>query len=192
MKRERELFVELVASDRVEGAALYFFAEREAAKVPACPPTRQPRQIEHGGIIGAGTMGGGIAMNFANAGIPVTLLETEQEALERGLGVIRTTTSTRAARGGMTAEDVDKRMALITGVAGLDDARGRRPRHRGGVRGPWRQEGVFTQLDEVAKPGAVLASNTSYLDVNEIAAATKRPEDVIGMHFFSPANVMKL
>jgi 3-hydroxyacyl-CoA dehydrogenase len=176
MKRERELFTELLTSQESAAQRYYFFAEREAAKVLDVPADTPQRPIKSAGIIGAGTMGGGIAMNFANAGIPVTLLEVKQEALDRGLKTIRTNYENTAKRGGMKAEDVEKRMALITPTLSYDGLK----------------EAVFKQLDEVAKPGAILATNTSGLDVNQIAQYTKRPGDVIGMHFFSPANVMKL
>ena len=175
MKRERELFVELLTSPESAAQRYYFFAEREAAKVLDVPADTPQREIKTAGIIGAGTMGGGIAMNFANAGIPVTIVEVKQEALDRGLKTIRTNYENTAKRGGMKAEDVDKRMALITPTLSLRRPQGRRRHHRGGVRDHGSQEGVFTQLDAVAKPGAILATNTSGLNVNEIANYTKRP-----------------
>jgi 3-hydroxyacyl-CoA dehydrogenase len=175
MKRERELF-----------------AEREAAKVLDVPADTPQREIKTAGIVGAGTMGGGIAMNFANAGIPVTLLEVKQEALDRGLKTIRTNYENTAKRGGMKAEDVDKRMALITPTLSYDGLKDADVIIEAVFETMEVKEGVFKQLDAVAKPGAVLATNTSGLNVNQIAQYTKRPGDVIGMHFFSPANVMKL
>ena len=192
MKRERELFVELLTSSESAAQRYYFFAEREAAKVLDVPADTPQREIKTAGIIGAGTMGGGIAMNFANAGIPVTLLEVKQEALDRGLKTIRTNYENTAKRGGMKAEDVDKRMALITPTLSYDDLKDADVIIEAVFETMEVKEGVFSKLDEVAKPGAVLATNTSGLNVNQIANYTKRPGDVIGMHFFSPANVMKL
>ncbi|MBV8166997.1 MAG: enoyl-CoA hydratase/isomerase family protein [Alphaproteobacteria bacterium] len=192
MKRERELFVELLTSSESAAQRYYFFAEREAAKVKDVPADTPQREIKTAGIIGAGTMGGGIAMNFANAGIPVTLLEVKQEALDRGLKTIRTNYENTAKRGGMKAEDVDKRMALIKPTLSYDDLKDADVVIEAVFETMEVKEGVFKQLDQVAKPGAILATNTSGLNVNQIANYTKRPSDVIGMHFFSPANVMKL
>ncbi len=192
LKRERELFVELLTSSESAAQRYYFFAEREAAKVKDVPSDTPQREIKTAGIIGAGTMGGGIAMNFANAGIPVTLLEVKQEALDRGLKTIRTNYENTAKRGGMKAEDVDKRMALITPTLTYDDLKDADVVIEAVFETMEVKEGVFKQLDAVAKPGAILATNTSGLNVNQIANYTKRPGDVIGMHFFSPANVMKL
>jgi 3-hydroxyacyl-CoA dehydrogenase len=192
LKRERELFLELLTSPESAAQRYYFFAEREAAKVLDVPSDTPQREIKSAGIVGAGTMGGGIAMNFANAGIPVTLLEVKQEALDRGLKTIRTNYENTAKRGGMKAEDVDKRMALIKPTLSYDDLKGADVIIEAVFETMEVKEGVFKKLDEVAKPGAVLATNTSGLDVNQIATYTKRPGDVIGMHFFSPANVMKL
>ncbi len=192
MKRERELFVELLNSQESAAQRYYFFAEREAAKVLDVPADTPQREIKTAGIIGAGTMGGGIAMNFANAGIPVTLLEVKQEALDRGLKTIRTNYENTAKRGGMKAEDVDKRMALIKPTLSYDDLKDADVIIEAVFETMEVKEGVFKKLDEVAKPGAILATNTSGLDVNQIANYTRRPGDVIGMHFFSPANVMKL
>ena len=192
IKRERELFVELLTSQESAAQRYYFFAEREAAKVLDVPADTPQREIKKAGIVGAGTMGGGIAMNFANAGIPVTLLEVKQDALDRGLKTIRTNYENTAKRGGMKAEDVDKRMALIKPTLTYDDLKDADVIIEAVFETMEVKEGVFKKLDEVAKPGAVLATNTSGLDVNQIATYTKRPGDVIGMHFFSPANVMKL
>ena len=192
MKRERELFVELLTSSESAAQRYYFFAEREAAKVKDVPSDTPQREIRTGGIIGAGTMGGGIAMNFANAGVPVTILETSQEALDRGLKTIRTNYENTAKRGGMKAEDVDKRMALITPTLDYNALKDADLVIEAVFETMEVKEAVFKKLDEVAKPGAILATNTSGLDVNQIASYTKRPGDVIGMHFFSPANVMKL
>ena len=192
MKRERELFVELVTSSESAAQRYYFFAEREAAKVKDVPADTPQREIKTGGIIGAGTMGGGIAMNFANAGVPVTLLETSQEALDRGLKTIRTNYENTAKRGGIKPEDVETRMALITPTLSYDGLKDADLVIEAVFETMEVKEGVFTKLDEVAKPGAILATNTSGLNVNQIAQYTRRPGDVIGMHFFSPANVMKL
>ena len=144
------------------------------------------------GIIGAGTMGGGIAMNFLNAGIPVTIVEQKKEALERGLGVIRKNYEATAAKGRLRSEDVEKRMALLTGSMELGDLSSQDLVIEAVFEDMDIKKQVFGKLDAIAKPGAILASNTSYLNVDEIAAATGRPESVIGMHFFSPANVMRL
>jgi len=192
IKRERELFVELLNSPESKAQRYFFFAEREAAKIPDVPTDTPAREIKKAAVIGAGTMGGGIAMNFANAGIPVTVVEVAPEALDRGLGIVRKNYEATAARGRLTPADVDKRMGLIHGTTDW------------GAVGdadiiieavfeemPVKKE-VFAKLDGLAKPDAVLATNTSTLDVDEIAAATKRPESVIGTHFFSPANVMRL
>ena len=192
IKRERELFLELLTSQESAAQRYYFFAEREAAKVLDVPADTPQREIKIAGIVGAGTMGGGIAMNFANAGIPVTLLEVKQEALDRGLKTIRTNYENTAKRGGMKAEDVNKRMALIKPTLSYDDLKDSDVIIEAVFETMEVKEGVFKKLDEAAKPGAVLATNTSGLDVNQIANYTKRPGDVIGMHFFSPANVMKL
>ena len=192
MKRERELFVELLTSPESAAQRYYFFAEREAAKVLDVPADTPQREIRSAGIVGAGTMGGGIAMNFANAGIPVTLLEVKQDALDRGMKTIRTNYENTARRGGIKAEDVDKRMALITPTLSYDDLKDADVVIEAVFETMEVKEGVFKQLDAVAKPGAILATNTSGLDVNQIAGFTQRPGDVIGMHFFSPANVMKL
>jgi 3-hydroxyacyl-CoA dehydrogenase len=192
LKRERELFGELLTSSESAAQRYYFFAEREAAKVLDVPADTPQREIKTAGIIGAGTMGGGIAMNFANAGIPVTILEAEQAALDRGLKTIRTNYENTAKRGGMKAEDVEKRMALIKPTLSYDDLKNADVVIEAVFETMEVKEGVFKKLDQVAKPGAVLATNTSGLDVNQIANYTKRPQDVIGMHFFSPANVMKL
>jgi len=192
IKRERELFLELLNSPESKAQRYFFFAEREAAKIPDVPADTPVKDVRKAAVIGAGTMGGGIAMNFANVGIPVTVVEVKQEALDRGLSVVRKNYETTASKGRMTMQDVDKRMALLTGTTDF-----------GAVKDadivieavfeemPVKKE-VFAKLDAVAKPDAVLATNTSTLDVNEIASATKRPESVIGMHFFSPANVMRL
>jgi 3-hydroxyacyl-CoA dehydrogenase len=191
LKKEREGFMKLVVSDQSKAQRYAFFAEREAAKVEV-PEGTKPRPVNRVAIIGAGTMGGGIAMSFANAGIPVTLIETGEEQLKRGLGIIQKNYEATAARGGIPADAPAKRMALINGVVGLDHVKDADLIIEAVFETMAVKKDVFTALDAYAKPGAVLASNTSYLNIDEIAATTKRPQDVLGMHFFSPANVMKL
>lgn len=192
LKREGELFMQCMASKEARAQQHFFFAERAASHVKDYDKSTPVRDIKKVGVIGAGTMGGGIAMNFANAGIPVVMLELKQEALDKGLALIRKNYENSAKKGKLTQEDVEARMALLQGTtdyAGLADVD--LVIEAVFEKMSVKQE-VFKALDAVCKPGAILASNTSTLDVNEIAAATKRPEDVIGMHFFSPANVMKL
>jgi 3-hydroxyacyl-CoA dehydrogenase len=169
-----------------------FFGERAAGKVADIGADVALRGIEQVGVIGAGTMGGGISMNFLNAGIPVTLLETRQEALDRGLATIRKNYENSAKKGRLTAEQVEQRMALITPTLSYDDLKQADLIIEAVFEEYDVKQSVFAQLDAVAKSGAILASNTSTLDVDRIAAFTSRPQDVLGMHFFSPANVMKL
>jgi len=190
--KERELFQELMTGTQSAAQRYYFFAEREAAKVPDVPRDTQQLGIESAGILGAGTMGGGIAMNFANVGIPVTVVERDQESLDRGLGVVRKNYERSASRGSIPAEAVEERMALITGSIDRNDFASADIVIEAVFEDMELKKEVFADLDTIAKPDALLASNTSALDVNEIASATSRPESVIGMHFFSPANVMKL
>ena len=192
MKREWELFEELVSSTESAAQRYFFFAERSTAKVPGIGKDVEKLPIKSVGVLGAGTMGGGITMNFLNAGIPVTLVETNQAALDRGVGVIRKNYENTAAKGRMTQEQVEQRMALITpslSKADLGDADLI-------IEAVFEELGlkkeIFGELDKIAKKGAILASNTSFLDLDAIAAATRRPEDVVGLHFFSPANVMRL
>ncbi|MDB5627754.1 MAG: short chain enoyl-CoA hydratase / 3-hydroxyacyl-CoA dehydrogenase [Tardiphaga sp.] len=192
LKKEREGFMKLVSSDQSKAQRYAFFAEREAAKVAGVPEGTKPRPVNRVAIIGAGTMGGGIAMSFANAGIPVTLIETGEEQLKRGMGTMQKNYENTAARGGIPADAPAKRMGLITGVVGLENVKDADLIIEAVFETMQIKKEVFTALDAYAKPGAVLASNTSYLDINQIAAVTKRPQDVLGMHFFSPANVMKL
>jgi 3-hydroxyacyl-CoA dehydrogenase len=189
---ERRLFDELMADSQSAAQRHIFFAERQVAKVDDIPADTPTLPVEKAGVIGAGTMGGGIAMNFANAGIPVTIVETSQAALERGLGIIRRNYEATASKGRMKAEDVDKRMALITGSLDMADLADADLIIEAVFEQIDVKKEIFAKLDAVAKPGAILATNTSYLDVDEIAAATGRPESVLGLHFFSPANVMKL
>lgn len=192
MKRERELFVELMMSAESAAQRYVFFAERQTAKVPDVPKDTPTRAINRVGVIGAGTMGGGITMNFLSAGIPVTLVEQTQEALDRGLGVIRKNYENTAKKGRITDAQVEEAMGLInptTEIEALGDADLI-------IEAVFEQmdikKQIFGKLDAVARQGAILASNTSYLNVDEIAAATGRPQDVMGLHFFSPANVMPL
>ena len=190
--RERELFQELVTSTESAAQRYNFFAEREGAKLPDLPKDTEVLPVKAVGVIGAGTMGGGIAMNFLNAGIPVTIVEREQGALDRGVGVIRRNYEGSAAKGRMTAEQVEQRMALLTPSLELE-ALGQADLIIEAVfEDMGIKQDIFSRLDKLAKPGAILATNTSFLNVDEIASATKRPESVVGLHFFSPANVMRL
>ncbi|HXG02800.1 MAG TPA: 3-hydroxyacyl-CoA dehydrogenase NAD-binding domain-containing protein [Candidatus Binatia bacterium] len=190
--RERALFLELLNSPESKAQRYFFFAEREAAKIPDIPPDTPTREVRKAAVIGAGTMGGGIAMCFANVGIPVTVVEVSREALGRGLDVVRRNYEATAAKGRLTREDVERRMGLIRGTLDFE-AVGDADLVIEAVfeEMPIKKE-VFARLDKVARPEAILATNTSTLDVDEIAAATRRPESVVGMHFFSPANVMRL
>ena len=188
---ERKLFEKLVAGDESRAQRHAFFAEREAQKVKL-PEGTKGRRIEQAAVIGAGTMGGGIAMCFANAGIPVTVIETEQAALDRGLGRIGELYQGSAKRGSITAEQAAERRALIEGALDVEGVREADIIVEAVFEEMSVKKEVFGKLDKLAKPGAVLATNTSYLDIDEIAASTSRPGDVIGMHFFSPANVMRL
>ena len=192
MKRERELFQELLHSPESKAQRYFFFAEREAAKIPDVPASTPAKEIKKAAVIGAGTMGGGIAMNFANAGIPVTVVEVQQEALDRGLGIVRKNYEATASRGRLTAADVEKRMGLITGTTDWNAVKDADIVIEAVFEEMPIKKEVFAKLDGLAKPDAILATNTSTLDVNEIASATKRPASVIGTHFFSPANVMRL
>lgn len=192
LKRERELFAECLNSPQRGALVHSFFAERQASKITDLPADVKPRPINSAAVIGGGTMGVGIALSFANAGVPVKLLEINDEALQRGLQRARDTYAASVKRGSLTEEAMEKRLKLVTGVtnySALADA-------DVVVEAVFEEMGVkqqvFEQLDAVCKPGAILASNTSSLDLNAIAAFTKRPEDVVGLHFFSPANVMRL
>ena len=192
LKRERELFKECMESPQRAGLIHSFFAEREVSKVKGLAKDTPVREVKSVGIIGAGTMGGGIAMNFANVGIPATIVEVKQDALDRGLAVIRRNYENSAKKGKLTAEQVEERMALIKTSLSYDDFRDVDLVIEAVFENMAIKKEIFAKLDEVCKPGAILASNTSTLDIDEIASATHRPEDVVGMHFFSPANVMKL
>jgi 3-hydroxyacyl-CoA dehydrogenase len=192
LKRERELFLELLGSPESKAQRYFFFAEREAAKIPDVPADTPVKDVKKAAVIGAGTMGGGIAMNFANVGIPVTVVEMNQEALDRGLGIVRKNYEATASRGRLTAADVDKRMGLIHGTTDWNAVREADIVIEAVFEEMPVKKEVFAKLDGLAKPDAVLATNTSTLDVDEIASATRRPASVIGTHFFSPANVMRL
>jgi 3-hydroxyacyl-CoA dehydrogenase len=192
MARERELFVALMATPESAALRHAFFAERAASKIPDVPEGTPVRQVAAVGIIGAGTMGGGIAMNFLNAGIPVTILETTQEALDRGVGVIRKNYEGQVKKGKLDQAACEARLALLTPTLSYEALRDADLIIEAVFEEMGVKEAVFTKLDSVAKPGAILASNTSTLDINHIASITKRPSDVLGLHFFSPANVMKL
>ncbi|MBW7472008.1 3-hydroxyacyl-CoA dehydrogenase NAD-binding domain-containing protein [Marinobacter sp. F4218] len=192
MKRERELFTECMESPQRAGLIHAFFAEREVSKVKGLAKDTPVRDINSVGIIGAGTMGGGIAMNFANVGIPVTIVEVKQEALDKGLGIIRKNYENSAKKGRISQQQVEERMALISGSLTYDDFKEVDLVIEAVFENMAIKKEIFAKLDAVCKHGAILASNTSTLDIDEIASATGRPEDVVGMHFFSPANVMKL
>ncbi|MES2338514.1 MAG: 3-hydroxyacyl-CoA dehydrogenase NAD-binding domain-containing protein [Pseudomonadota bacterium] len=189
---EREQFMKLMFGVQSAAQRHIFFAERKASKIDDVPADTKLRDIKKVGVIGAGTMGGGISMNFLSAGIPVTIVEMQQEALDRGTGVIRKNYEASAAKGRMKPEAVEAAMAALTPTLKMEDLADcdlviEAVYEEMGVK-----KDIFGKLDTICKPGAILASNTSYLDVNEIAASTSRPQDVVGMHFFSPANVMKL
>ena len=192
LKFERECFLLLVETTVSKALRHAFFAERAAAKIPDVPDDTPVRAIKSAAIIGAGTMGGGIAMNFANAGIPVTLVEMKQEALDRGLATVRKNYEASVKKGRLSPAKLDERMGLIKSTLSYDEIKDADIVIEAVFEDIGVKEQVFKKLDAVMKPGAILASNTSTLDVNRIAAFTKRPQDVIGTHFFSPANVMKL
>lgn len=189
---EREQFMKLMFGSQSAAQRHIFFAERQAAKIDGLPKDTQLRDIKKVGIIGAGTMGGGIMMNFLQKGIPCTIVEMQQDALDRGLGVVRKNYDASAAKGRFKPEQVDQMMGLITPSLSLDDLADCDLIIEAVYENMDVKKDIFGKLDKIAKPGAILASNTSYLDIDEIATATSRPGDVLGMHFFSPANVMKL
>jgi 3-hydroxyacyl-CoA dehydrogenase len=189
---ERKLFMELMSGTQARAQQYFFFAERKANKIEGLPEGTEPRPVNKVGVIGAGTMGGGISMNFLSAGIPVTIVEMGQEALDRGTGVMRKNYEATAAKGKLSGEQVEKAMGLLNptldfGALAVCDLIIEAVYEDMDVK-----KEVFGRLDKIARPGAILASNTSYLNINEIAASISRPGDVVGMHFFSPANVMKL
>jgi len=192
MAKERELFSQLVVTTQSKAQRYVFFAERQAAKVADIPADTPTRTIAKVGVIGAGTMGGGISMNFLSAGIPVGIVETSKEALDRGVSIMRRNYEATARKGRLTMAEVDERMARLSPTLDFDALADADLVIEAVFEDMELKKSVFERLDKLAKPGAILASNTSYLDIDAIAAMTKRPEDVLGAHFFSPANVMRL
>ncbi|MFP5400272.1 MAG: 3-hydroxyacyl-CoA dehydrogenase NAD-binding domain-containing protein [Gammaproteobacteria bacterium] len=192
MVYERSAFLALMSTPECKALRHAFFGERAASKIPDVPDDTPVREVRKVAVIGAGTMGGGISMNFLNAGVPVTILETKAEALERGVGVVRKNYEAQVKKGKLAQDKYEQRMALLTTTLAYDDVRDADLVIEAVFEDIGVKEQVFRQLDAVAKPGAILASNTSTLDLDRIAAFTQRPHDVVGMHFFSPANVMKL
>ncbi len=192
MKFEREQFMKLMTGTQSAAQRHLFFAERQAAKIDDVDPKTPLRPINKVGVIGAGTMGGGISMNFLSAGVPVTIVEMQQEALDRGTGVMRKNYEASATKGRIKPDAPEKAMSLVTPTLNLEDLADCDLIIEAVYENMDVKKELFTKLDAIAKPGAILATNTSYLNVDEIAAVTKRPEDVVGMHFFSPANVMRL
>ena len=192
LARERELFGELINTSEGKALRHAFFGERAAGKIPDVPEGQKTRTIKTAAVIGAGTMGGGIAMNFANAGIPVTILEMKQEALDKGLGIIRKNYESSVKKGKLTADKLEQRMKLLTPTLKYEDLKNADIVIEAVFEDMAVKKTVFETLDKVMKKGAILASNTSTLDLDKIASFTKRPADVIGLHFFSPANVMRL
>jgi 3-hydroxyacyl-CoA dehydrogenase len=192
LQRERELFIELIGGDQSRAQRHVFFAEREVARVPDIPADIETLPVRKAGMVGAGTMGGGITMNFLNAGIPVTIVEMSQAALDRGVSIIRKNYEATAKKGRLTEADVEQRMALLTPTLDFDALADCDLVLEAVFELMEVKKEVFGRLDKIVKPGAILATNTSYLDVNEIAASTSRPDLVLGLHFFSPANVMRL
>ena len=189
---EREIFINLMWTPESRALRHLFMAERAASKIPDVASDTPKRDIKLVGVIGAGTMGGGISMNFLNAGIPVKILEMKQEALDRGVATIKKNYEAQVKKGKLKQDKYEQRMALLSTTLSYDDLKDCDLIIEAVFEEMGVKEAVFKQLDAVAKPGAILASNTSTLDVDKIAAFTKRPQDVVGMHFFSPANVMKL
>ena len=192
VERERELFRECLKSDQSKGLMNLFFGERTCTKIPDVPRDTPTQKISTAAVLGAGTMGGGITMNFVNVGIPVTVLEMNQEALDRGLEIIRTNYANTVKKGRLSQAQMDQRLSLITPTLSYGDIANTDIVIEAVFEEMDIKKEVFRKLDDIMKPDAILATNTSTLDVDEIAAVTKRPEMVIGTHFFSPANVMKL
>ncbi|MBV8442890.1 MAG: enoyl-CoA hydratase/isomerase family protein, partial [Hyphomicrobiales bacterium] len=190
--KEREMFMALLATTQSKAQRHVFFAERQTAKIADIGPDEPIRPIQSVGVIGAGTMGGGIAMNFLAAGIPVRIVETSKEALDRGVAIMRRNYENTAKKGRLTMAEVEERMGRLAPSLDFGALADADLVIEAVYENMDLKKSVFERLDGVAKPGAILASNTSYLDIDEIAARTKRPEDVLGMHFFSPANVMRL
>ncbi len=192
MAAEREIFIALMQTPESKALRHIFIADRAASKIPDVPADTPQRAINSVAVIGAGTMGGGISMNFLNAGVPVKMLEMKQEALDRGIATIRKNYESQVKKGKLKQDKYEQRMSLLTTTLSYDDLNDTDMVIEAVFEEMGVKEAVFKELDRVMKPGAILASNTSTLDVNKIASFTKRPEDVVGMHFFSPANVMKL
>jgi 3-hydroxyacyl-CoA dehydrogenase len=192
LAKERETFLQLVASDQSKAQRHAFFAEREVAKIPDVPKDTPTRPVTTAAVIGCGTMGGGIAMNFANAGIPVTVFEVSEETLDKGLGIVRKNYAATVSKGRLSQEQMDTRLGLISSTVDYADLADADVVIEAVFEDMALKKEIFGKLDAACKPEAILASNTSTLDVNEIAAATNRPGQVIGTHFFSPANVMRL
>nr|WP_315226435.1 3-hydroxyacyl-CoA dehydrogenase NAD-binding domain-containing protein [uncultured Limnohabitans sp.] len=192
MAFEREIFINLMWTPECRALRHLFTSQRAASKIPDVPSSTPTREIKQVAVIGAGTMGGGITMNFLNAGIPVKMLETKQEALDRGIATIKKNYEAQVKKGKLKEDKYAQRMALLTTTLSYDEIKDADMVIEAVFEEMGVKEAVFKQLDAVMKPGAILASNTSTLDVNQIANFTKRPQDVVGMHFFSPANVMKL
>ena len=192
IKVEQKLFRELVTGTQSAAQRHVFFAERQVWKLPDVPADTATIPVAKVGVIGAGTMGGGISMNFLNAGIPITIVETKQEALDRGIATIRKNYENTAKKGRLTQDDVEKRMALLTGTLALEDLADSDLVIEAVFENMEIKKDIFGKLDRIVKQGAILATNTSALNIDEIATAVKRPEAVIGLHFFSPANVMRL
>ncbi|MDF2367203.1 3-hydroxyacyl-CoA dehydrogenase NAD-binding domain-containing protein [Sneathiella sp.] len=190
--RERELFTELMSGEQAKAQQYFFFSERLANKIPDVPKDTPLIDINTAGIVGAGTMGGGIAMNFLQAGIPVTIVETTQEALDKGLGIIKANYAATVSKGRLSQATMDKNMSLLTGSTNLEDLKNVDIVIEAIFENMDVKKDIFGKLDKVCKQGAILATNTSTLDIDEIGEATSRPEYVIGLHFFSPANVMRL
>ena len=192
LKIEQELFMKLMTGTQSAAQRYMFFAQRQVTKIPDIEPDTEVKDINSVGVIGAGTMGGGISMNFANVGIPVTIIEQSQERLDKGLSIIRKNYENSASRGRITEAQVEERMNLIDGKTSIEALGTQDMIIEAVFENMELKKDIFKQLDGICKEGAILASNTSALDVNVIAAETNRPEDVIGLHFFSPANVMRL
>ena len=192
IKVERDLFLKLISGNQSAAQRYFFFAQRQVAKIPDIPKETELLKINKVGIIGAGTMGGGIAMNFANIGIPVTLIEQNQERLDKGIGIIRKNYENTAAKGRITLDDVERRMQFIDGNISMESLADKDLIIEAVFENMDLKKDIFSKIDLIAKENTILATNTSALDIDEIANTTTKPENVIGLHFFSPANVMRL
>ena len=192
IKVERDLFLKLISGNQSAAHRYFFFAQRQVAKIPDIPKETELLKIKKVGIIGAGTMGGGIAMNFANVGIPVTLIEQNQERLDKGIGIIRKNYENTAAKGRITLDDVERRMQFIDGNISMESLADKDLIIEAVFENMDLKKDIFSKIDLIAKENTILATNTSALDIDEIANTTTKPENVIGLHFFSPANVMRL